>query len=556
MMKTGTMRLGCLTALISISACFWPAYSQTSFEEYKRQAEEKFNQFKEKANADFEAYRTRVNAEFADYMRQAWQKFNAEPGQPVPPSPEPPKPEEANPDQKPEDETLPFAKVTPKDKPVPKPAPLLPEEEPVIPKPKPDPAPVPDPQPKPAPTPKPDPQPAPEPKPAPQPAPEPVKPKPDPVLPDAPKPRPDRPRKPSSSEIGFNFYGNDYIVPFDQSLKFSLRGIDENSVADAWRRLSGNESVALVRKCVEIRDNLKLPDWGYVQLIEKISDTAFPGKKNESNLMQMFLLTQSGYKVRIGRLNDRIVMLIPFKENLYNYTFIPIDGINYYMVDRSAGLGPVYMYNRSFPKEQIVSLIIDNQPEIGIDSAATRNFESQYGPGIKAGIAVNKNLMDFYNEYPRSNRWDIYANASLSREVKNQLYPILRNAIAGRDKQDAANILLRFAQIAFDYKTDQEQFGSERSFFPDETFYYPYSDCEDRAILYSVLVRDLLGLDVVLVHYPGHLATAVRFEEPLEGDHFMIDGQKFVVCDPTYINSSIGMAMPSYKGSSAEIVKL
>lgn len=540
------MRLGCMTALVWLSVCFCPAYPQTSFEEYKRQAEEKFNQYKNKAHADFEAYRTRVNAEFADYMRQAWQKFNAEPGKPVPPSPEPPKPEEAKPDQKPEDESLPFDKVNPIDRPAPKPIPLLPEDNPVIPTPKPEPAPAP----------KPEPVPEPVPVPIPNPTPKPVKPKPVPVVPDAPKPRPERPRKPSPSEIGFSFYGDDYIVPFDQSLKFSLRGIDENSVADVWRRLSGNESVELVRKCIEIRDNLKLPDWGYVQLIEKISDTAFPGKKSESNLMQMFLLTQSGYKVRIGRLNDRIVMLIPFKETLYNYTFIPIDGINYYMVDRSAGLGPVYMYNRSFPREQIVSLIIDDQPEIGIDLTNARRFESQYGPGIKAGIAVNKNLMDFYNEYPRSNRWDIYANASLSKEVKSQLYPILRNAISGRDTQDAANILLRFVQIAFDYKTDQEQFGAERSFFPDETFYYPYSDCEDRAILYSVLVRDLLGLDVVLVHYPGHLATAVRFEEPLDGDHFMIEGQKFVVCDPTYINSSIGMAMPSYKGSSAEIVKL
>ncbi|MDE6006201.1 MAG: hypothetical protein K2G67_01425 [Muribaculaceae bacterium] len=518
-MRTTTMRLSCISAMLCISGCVSFINAQTSFEEYRRKAQEEFNQYRDKANAEFEAYRQRVNAEFTDYMRQAWEKFNAEPGTPVPPSPEPPKPEEAKPDQKPKDEALPFKKLKPLDRRAPKPTPLLPDEAPKLPKEKPS-----------------------------EPKEKPVQPKEKPVKP-TPRPNP-------GPEITFSFYGNEYSVPFSNELRISLRGIDENSVADAWSRLLGNKSVELVRKCVELRDQLRLPDWGYAQLIEKIGDAAFPGKKSESNLLQMFLLTQSGYKVRIGRINNRIIMLMPFKETLYNYTFIPIDGVNYYMIDRSAGLGPVYMYNRSFPKEQVVSLSIEEQPAFGIKSSESRNFESGYGPGIQADITINKNLIDFYNDYPRSNRWDLYANASLSNELKKQLYPVLKSAINGRDQQDAANILLRFVQKAFDYKTDQEQFGEERAFFPDETFYYPYSDCEDRAILYSNLVRDLLGLKVVLVHYPGHLATAVKFDTPLEGDHFMIDGEKFVVCDPTYINSSIGMAMPSYKGSSAEIVRL
>lgn len=99
-------------------------------------------------------------------------------------------------------------------------------------------------------------------------------------------------------------------------------------------------------------------------------------------------------------------------------------------------------------------------------------------------------------------------------------------------------------------------FGVERSLFPDETFYYPYSDCEDRAILYSVLVRELLGLDVVLVHYPEHIATAVAFDEPVTGDYFEMDGRKFTVCDPTYINADIGMAMTQFKSTPATLIDL
>lgn len=87
-------------------------------------------------------------------------------------------------------------------------------------------------------------------------------------------------------------------------------------------------------------------------------------------------------------------------------------------------------------------------------------------------------------------------------------------------------------------------------------FFHPYSDCEDRAILYAVLVRDLLGLKTVLLHYPGHLAAAVRFDEEVTGDYMLIDGARYTVCDPTYIGADIGMAMPQYRHVAADVFRL
>lgn len=125
-----------------------------------------------------------------------------------------------------------------------------------------------------------------------------------------------------------------------------------------------------------------------------------------------------------------------------------------------------------------------------------------------------------------------------------------------KDKVTAANILLHFVQTAFKYATDAEQFGSERPLFADETLFYPYSDCEDRAILFSVLAHELLGTDVVLLHYPGHLASAVCFDNDTPGDYLKIDGKRYVVCDPTFINTDVGQAMPQFKQTSAEVIKL
>lgn len=79
---------------------------------------------------------------------------------------------------------------------------------------------------------------------------------------------------------------------------------------------------------------------------------------------------------------------------------------------------------------------------------------------------------------------------------------------------------------------------------------------KDLSIFFAILVRDLTGLDVVLVNWLGHLATAVAFADEVEGDYFTVDGRRYTVCDPTYIGASVGMTMQQFKNVDAKLVKL
>lgn len=113
--------------------------------------------------------------------------------------------------------------------------------------------------------------------------------------------------------------------------------------------------------------------------------------------------------------------------------------------------------------------------------------------------------------------------------------------------------------MGLDYAIDEKVWGSDRAFFAEETLYYPLCDCEDRSILFSHLVRDLLNLDVVMVYYPNnpqHMYTAVSFDEDVKGDYIMVNGRKFIIADPTCYNANVGHTMNQMDNSKAKVIPL
>lgn len=478
--------------------CLCPDYNAAhaqTFDEYKRRIQSEFNQYKSNKEREFKAYRERINSEFADYMRRTWPEYMLKPAMPVPDMPEPPEPIVKEPTTEPSNDPVPFDEVSLAPKPVEPPQPVVPLPEPNV---------------------------------------------------------------PTKVTFEFVYYGQKCKIPLENKHRFQLAGVSEGDFADGWMCLSSDALLPVIAQCLDYRSKLHLCDWGYVRFVEQMTTAFFsPAQLNEARLMQMFILTQSGYKVRIARVGNKLALLLPSKDSIYQYPYLTIGGCNYYLVDSSFGQSSIKVFNREFPKEQYFSLRIPEQPILPVNRTTPRHLRLGRDSELAVDIFVNKNLIEFYNDCPLNSHWDIYANASLSALAKEQLYPVLRKAIAGKSKLAAANILLHFIQTAFEYETDDKQFGEERALFADETLFYPYSDCEDRAILYSVLVRDLLDLEVVLLYYPDHLATAVCFEtDDVYGDHLQIDGKRYIVCDPTYINADVGQAMSQYKNIAATVVKL
>lgn len=336
--------------------------------------------------------------------------------------------------------------------------------------------------------------------------------------------------------------------------KCRLSRLDENAIADAYETMCNSDYKPLLADCAQARRDLQLNDWGVFMLVRQIADT-YCGTANESIVMQQFLLNEMGYKARMARRADanKMLLFVATDCRIYGYPYITLNGQEYYNLSGNNEQCQFYMCQKDSPKaKNNVGMLLKEAPNFP-GTMATSTHQAK-GSAAQVTVAVPKGLMDFYKSYPQCD-YSVYFKAQVNGEMENKILSSLAPLVQGKSEADAANILINFVQTAFQYQTDDQQFGYEKPFFVEELFYYPYSDCEDRSILFSYLVKKLLGLDVVLLDYPEHIATAVRFNGNIGGDYLMVGGQKYTVCDPTYIGASIGMTMPKFKTVAAKVLK-
>lgn len=474
--------------------------SAQNFDEFRRQQQEVFQSFRQQTQQEFDEYRSKINAEFAEFLKKPWEQADGnEPLQEAPKTPDIPIVE------------LPIINVeVPKENRI-----NVNIEKPQIEK---------------------------------------VE-KPEPIAPVVYTP------KPKEKTLSFVFYGTEGTVRFDMDGKALLKGSAEKDVSGFWSDLSKDNYDNLLADCLNLKEELDLCDWAYFKMTEKVSETIY-GKSNEMVVFHSWLLTQSGFRVRLGRDNGRLHLLLNTNVKLVETPYWTLDDGNYFLLDGSK-IDKMNIMGNSFSGTKALRMAFDSRNMFTPKETALRDLQSKRYPDLQVQITCNKNLLDFMSDCPATleekyelTDWAKYTYTPLSESARSRLYPALKSQIQDKNEADAANIILNFVQTAFEYKTDPEIWGKERIFFPEETLFYPYCDCEDRAILFCRLVKDLMGLNAALVYYPGHLAAAVQFNTDIAGDYFVIDGRRFLICDPTYINASIGMTMPRHDNSTAKVLLL
>jgi hypothetical protein len=474
--------------------------------------------FLEETDQERQAFRDERDGDFVEFLQEQWKEFDEFAGQVADRTPKPVK----MPVTKPKDSVAPIGKII-----EPLPAPVTPPPAtPSVPSP----------------------------------------PEPDKAKPEAPKlgpecqPVPEAPKTPEAAVTDkFEFFGEEVRIPSDPALKVRLNGPPGNrTIAAYWKQVGRTNFPPTVDHLLGLRERLRLNDWGYYQLLMQTAES-LQGDDNAATLFCWFLLCKSGYKTKVGYSEGTVYLLVPTAQILYGIPYYNLEGTRYYnftYFKKAEKPGRLYTYQDDYPgAEQPLRLLLEKPPAIRKD-IAIRRLKFQYaGKSYEIPVTYNPNAIRFFATYPQTDL-PVFFTAAIESEAEKSLLAGLGPIIAGKRETEAINIILRFVQTAFEYQTDEQQFGREKYLFAEETLFFPYSDCEDRSILFSYLVSRLTGLEVVGLHYPGHIATAVRFSEKVPGDQLVIGGKSYVICDPTFINADIGMAMPQFKTVTPEVIRI
>lgn len=474
-----------------------------SFDDFMGDLNANFDDFNQSMQQDFENFRNQINEAYANFLREAWKQFDADAPIPQPKEKDVPpviKPQEDKPQPRPqEDRVLPIKPVVV-----------------TIPK---------------------------------------AEPQPEPIEPIEEQPKGDAPQY-----VDFTVFGTQCRIRFGDEERFRLPAVNKDAIADLWVRLATPAYNNTLHDCLQLRRDHQFSDWAYLHLLDSASQACL-GKSNEATLLMAYLYCQSGYKMRMGIADNRLFMLFGSKHVLFNRSYYTIGDCYYYPYGGNAE--KLYICEVPFPQEQPLSMLLPQEQRFDYEASAPRSLKSAAFPKVLVEATVNKKALSFYASYPPSminenqqTLWAMYANMPMPKAISQTFMAAMKEKIAGLSQLEAMERLLNFVQTAFVYEYDDKVWGYDRAFFPEETLYYPYCDCEDRSILLSRMVRDLLGLRCVLIHYPGHLAMAVQFTDDVKGDCIMLQGEKFTVCDPTYIGAHVGETMPGMNNAEAKAILL
>ena len=353
-------------------------------------------------------------------------------------------------------------------------------------------------------------------------------------------------------DVNFDFYGTQIGLNIDPNIKNALYyPQNQKGISNFFDTLASSEYEYLVTKIEEISTDLELNDWGKYLLVTMLSRELFDSKDNV-NLFNWFIFNKLGYRVKVGVLNRHIVVMYHSKKIIYATPSYKFSGEKYYVLTNyiEERLGSLYSYEHNYPDaDKSLDLSLNQLPNFSKDMKNKKLLFKQFGKEYSVKYRYNQNLINFMSTYPQAD-YETFFNTPLDEQTYDDIAKDLKKHIDGLQASSAINFVLNFVQNAFKYETDNKQFGREKVMFAQETLYFDNSDCEDRAILFSSLVKRIFKIGVIGVKYSDHMATALYI--PITGDSIKTNGRKFVIADPTYVNANIGQSMPKYRSIQPE----
>jgi|GEM_PF-1953322 len=345
------------------------------------------------------------------------------------------------------------------------------------------------------------------------------------------------------SKLLFMFYGSELSVNYDPNIiKKNITTINNESIALFWKDISKCHYASSLIDLKKIKEELNLNDWAYFQMVSSFCQNIEGLNKNSKVLFNWFILLKSGYNVKVGVYNNKVYLLFSSENKLYNKAYLILENIKYYVFEGY----PVKLetFSEKYRKGVKINLSFD-RPLLLRKKTLSKTIEFKIDrKAYSFKLNINKNLIDFYSSYPQTDLY-IYSQSLLSDVARESLIQAISPHVNNLSNEESFRFILKFVQSSFDYKVDKDNFGREKYLFPEETLFYNFSDCEDRALLFAWLLKEFFNIETIGIDYNGHLVLGVPWDkEPETGNFINLDSVNYILADPTYFNAPLGIIAP------------
>lgn len=308
---------------------------------------------------------------------------------------------------------------------------------------------------------------------------------------------------------------------------------------------------------LDYKKNHHPDDWLYYQAIRKVAQYISPKAENyyRYTFFKWWLLANSGYSSILTYSGPYLLFYVQSDETIYNIPYRTHNGKQYICLNYH-DYGNIDFQKNTFSVAGIpvkadalaFSYKVTSLPDFNREDYTEKDV--QFSDGLNHysfRVKVNPQVRAIFTNYPVVD-YGLQFNMPLSKTTYESLIPSLKKHLQGLKQREGVEFLMRFTRYAFLFKRDADVFGSEKRLTPEQTLLYEFSDCEDRAGLFFLLVKEIYDLPMLVLTYPEHVTVAVQFKKPY-GQTVEYNGTKYSICEPSpqSIDLRAGQIMPNLR---------
>lgn len=365
-----------------------------------------------------------------------------------------------------------------------------------------------------------------------------------------------------ANTVEVDFYSEHLQLRYDPGLLAMSSGtVEEKSLIGFYKQMQRLPFQTLLNDLKREKERMALNDWLYYRLLRKSVDLIFMDKSGvERELLEWFMLNQSGYNARLTYLGKRVFVNVYTRDEIFEAPVVEDKGKRF--VNLSSISGEHFREGQALfllnfipnPEGLPFSFYLKKLPALAPVTVARHLSFNYRGKTYAFDVEADQTLVEIMKDYPLIAEFQ-YLETPFSPTLRRDLLARFQEWTQGMAPYQTLEFLATFTRSAFVYKGDKVAFGKNKPMITDEVFFYPQSDCEDRVALMYNLVKSLLDLPMIAVAYPDHLTLAVDVPDA-QGATIPYKGRRYLICDPTGpINSStIGEVPNGYEKAKFEII--